>query len=31
MVQAAERVRQADHAFWRGDGGTLARHLVQEP
>lgn len=30
MLHAAERVRQADHEFWRGDGGALARHLVQD-
>ncbi|MDY7577182.1 FadR/GntR family transcriptional regulator [Herbaspirillum sp. RTI4] len=30
MLQAAARVRQADHEFWRGDGGELARKLVQD-
>ncbi len=30
MLHAAERIRQADHEFWRGDGGALARHLVQQ-
>ena len=31
MVRAAERVRQADRDFWRGDGGELARNLAREP
>src|SRR5439155_20143615 len=31
MAHAAERVRQADREFWRGDGGELARHLVRDP
>jgi len=28
MTRAAERVRSADRDFWRGEGGTLARHLL---
>ncbi|MEB0140887.1 MULTISPECIES: FadR/GntR family transcriptional regulator [unclassified Undibacterium] len=31
MVQAAERVKQADRDFWHGDGGELARHLALDP
>src|SRR2546426_7816201 len=31
MAHAAERVRQADREFWRGDGGELARNLVRDP
>ena len=31
MVHAAERVRQADREFWRGDGGELARSLARDP
>jgi DNA-binding FadR family transcriptional regulator len=31
MVQAAERVRQADRDFWRGAGGELARSLAGDP
>ena len=31
MVHAAERVRQADRDFWRGDGGELARNLARDP
>lgn len=31
MQRAAERVRLADREFWRGDGGALARTLVQDP
>jgi DNA-binding FadR family transcriptional regulator len=31
MQHAAERVRLADREFWRGDGGALARTLVQDP
>ena len=31
MVHAAERVRLADHEFWRGHGGELARNLVRDP
>lgn len=31
MVRAAERVRQADREFWRGDGGELARSMAREP
>lgn len=31
MVHAAERVRQADREFWRGDGGELARSLTRDP
>jgi GntR family transcriptional repressor for pyruvate dehydrogenase complex len=31
MVGAAERVRQADREFWRGDGGELARSLARDP
>lgn len=31
MVRAAERVRQADREFWRGDGGELARNLARDP
>jgi DNA-binding FadR family transcriptional regulator len=30
MVHAAERVRQADRDFWRGDGGELARSLARD-
>jgi DNA-binding FadR family transcriptional regulator len=30
MEHAAQRVRQADREFWRGDGGELARHLAGE-
>jgi DNA-binding FadR family transcriptional regulator len=30
MVHAAERVRQADREFWRGDGGELARSLARD-
>jgi GntR family transcriptional repressor for pyruvate dehydrogenase complex len=30
MRMAAERVRLADREFWRGDGGELARDLVDE-
>jgi GntR family transcriptional repressor for pyruvate dehydrogenase complex len=30
MEHAAQRVRQADREFWRGSGGELARHLVDE-
>jgi hypothetical protein len=29
-VHAAERLRQADREFWRGDGGELARSLARE-
>jgi hypothetical protein len=29
-VRAAERVRQADHDFWRGAGGELARSLASD-
>jgi hypothetical protein len=28
---ATESVRLADREFWRGDGGALARTLVQDP
>lgn len=31
MLGAAERVRQADREFWRGDGGELARSLASDP
>jgi DNA-binding FadR family transcriptional regulator len=31
MAHAAERVRQADREFWRGDGGALARVLAGDP
>lgn len=31
MARAAERVRQADREFWRGDGGELARDLAHAP
>lgn len=31
MAHAAERVRQADREFWRGQGGELARNLVRDP
>ena len=31
MAHAAERVRQADRDFWRGDGGSLARVLARDP
>lgn len=30
MTHAAERVRLADHEFWRGNGGELARNLVHD-
>jgi DNA-binding FadR family transcriptional regulator len=30
MEHAARRVREADREFWRGSGGELARHLVDE-
>lgn len=31
MEHAAQRVRQADREFWRGQGGELARRLVGSP
>ncbi|MES2537839.1 MAG: FadR/GntR family transcriptional regulator [Pseudomonadota bacterium] len=31
MTNAAERVRLADHEFWRGAGGELARSLARDP
>lgn len=30
MTRAAERVRLADREFWRGEGGVLARHLLDK-
>lgn len=30
MEHAAQRVRAADRAFWRGDGGEFARQLARE-